>query len=109
MPPPSSDKLEKLLSMLDREPLDPFLLYAVGMEHKKLGDTSRAIDFFDRTIAVDSSYCYAYFQRGQTQELAGDAAAAAASYREGVEAARRAGDAHAQQELQAALDLIADG
>jgi len=104
----TSDKLDKLLAMLDREPLDPFLLYAAGMEHKKLGNTASAIDFFSRTVAVDSSYCYAYFQRGQTQELAGDPRAAGLSYAAGIEAARRAGDAHAMQELQAALDLIAD-
>ena len=106
---PTSEKLQKLYAMLEREPRDPFLLYGIGMEYKKLGAPDRSIDFFTRTIELDPSYCYAYFQRGQVYEQLADLAAARQSYEAGVAAARRAGDAHAQGELQAALDMIADG
>ena len=95
--------------MLAREPRDPFLLYAIGMEYKKLQSPAKAIEFFDQTIAVDASYCYAYFQRGQVHEKSGNLEEARASYRAGIAAAQRAGDAHAQGELEAALEMIADG
>ena len=102
---PTSDKLQKLQQMLAKEPRDAFLLYGIGMELKKLKDFGRAIAHFGRVIEVDPGYCYAYFQRGQTHELLGQSEAAKQSYREGIDAAERAGDAHAKEELQATLEM----
>ena len=106
MNPPTSDKLTKLQQMLQREPRDAFLLYGIGMEYKKLQEFDRAIEHFNRVIEVDPGYCYAYFQRGQTYELLGESEPAKQSYRDGVAAADRAGDAHAKEELQAALEML---
>jgi tetratricopeptide (TPR) repeat protein len=92
--------------MLVSEPRDAFLLYGIGMELKKLKDFEGAIEHFSRVIDVDPGYCYAYFQRGQTQELLGQSEAAKQSYRDGVAAAQRVGDAHAKEELQAALEMV---
>ena len=103
---PTSDKLTKLFSMLERAPKDTFLLYGVGMEYKKLGEYPRAIEYFNQTLSIDPGYCYAYYQRGQTQEIIGDAAAAKSSYSEGVGEAERVGDGHARSELQTALDML---
>ena len=109
MTTPTSDKLQKLQQMLEMEPRDAFLLYGMGMEYKKLTDYARAIEHFDRVIEVDPNYCYAYFQRGQTHELLGQSEAASASYRAGIEAAERARDAHAKEELTAALEMLEAG
>jgi tetratricopeptide (TPR) repeat protein len=102
----TSDKLKKLFSMLERQPTDAFLLYGVGMEYKKLNDLPRAIAFFNKTLAADPGYCYAYYQRAQTQEQAGDSAAAKLSYDQGIAAADRVGDAHARSELQSAREML---
>jgi Tfp pilus assembly protein PilF len=91
--------------MLEKNPTDTFLLYGIAMEHKKAGDAARAVEYFDRVIALEPGYCYAYHQRGLVHEMTGDAEAAKRSYREGIEAARRTGDAHAEVEIQAALDM----
>ena len=106
---PTSEKLSKLFAMLEREPRDAFLLYGIGMEYKKLAAPQLAIEYFAKTITVDPSYCYAYFQSGQVHEQQGNADAARHAYRAGIDAATAAGDAHAAEELQAALDMIADG
>ena len=103
---PQNPRLAQLEQMLNKSPDDPFLLYGIAMEHKKAGDTARAIEFFDRTIAVDPGYCYAFYQRGQVLEQAGDEDAARRAYRAGIEAAVKKGDAHARSELEAALDLL---
>jgi tetratricopeptide (TPR) repeat protein len=103
---PSSDKLTKLFSMLERQPSDTFLLYGIGMEYKKLDDLPRAIEYFNKVLAVDPGYCYAYYQRAQVQEQAGDVPAAKASYQEGIAAAERVGDAHARSELDGALQML---
>jgi tetratricopeptide (TPR) repeat protein len=103
---PISDKLTKLFSMLERQPNDAFLLYGIGMEYKKLDDLPRAIEFFNKVIAVDPSYCYAYYQRAQVQEQTGDVAAAKRSYTEGIAAADRVKDGHARSELEGALQML---
>jgi tetratricopeptide (TPR) repeat protein len=92
--------------MLAKTPADAFLLYGVGMEYKKSHELERAIEYFDRTIQADAGYCYAYFQKGQTQELLGDLPAARATYEAGIAAARAKGDEHARQEIAGALEMV---
>jgi tetratricopeptide (TPR) repeat protein len=106
MSEPSSPKLTQLFKLLEREPNDTFLLYGIGMECKKLGFPDKAIEYFDRTINADAGYCYAYYQRGQVCAQAGRLDEARRSYQDGIAAATRLGDAHAREELQAALDLL---
>ena len=103
---PTSEKLQKLFAMLERSPSDSFLLYGIGMEYKKLDDVPRAIEYYNKTLAVDPGYCYAYYQRGQVQEQSGEVDSARRSYAEGIAAADRVGDAHAKSELQTALVML---
>jgi predicted TPR repeat methyltransferase len=91
--------------MLAKNPDDPFLLYALAMERKKT-DTGEAIELLHRVTQLDPKQCYAYFQLGQTHEMTGDLEAAKAAYRAGQAAAARYGDAHAAQEITAALQMI---
>ena len=104
--PESSDRLAKLQTMLDRQPGDTFVLYAIALEHKKAGDNDRAVAFLDKVIQFDPGYCYAYFQKGQALENTGDLPAAKQAYEAGIAAARAKGDAHALSELQGALQMI---
>jgi Tfp pilus assembly protein PilF len=101
-----SQRMTRLQAMLEKQPDDAFLLYSLGMEYKNAGDPAAALEWFDRTLSADPNYCYAYFQKGQTHESAGDAEAAKRAYREGIEAAKRSGDEHARSELQGALEMI---
>ena len=101
-----SERLQKLQAMLEREPNDTFLLYGIALEHKKANDLTAAVDHLDRVLAIDPNYCYAYHQKGLAFESAGDMEAAKAAYRQGIEAAQRCGDAHAQGEIEAALSMI---
>src|SRR5438045_1362465 len=75
-----TEKLTKLNEMLAKQPNDPVLLYGMALEHKKLNEPAKAIEFLDRVIASDANYCYAYYQRGQILEAMGDAVGAAQSY-----------------------------
>jgi tetratricopeptide (TPR) repeat protein len=98
--------MAQLQAMLERSPNDPFLLYGIALEHKKAGDTGRALEFLDRTIAADPGYCYAYYQQGQIREMVGDEPGARQAYQAGIAAAAKKGDAHARGELEAALELL---
>jgi tetratricopeptide (TPR) repeat protein len=106
VPDPSADRLAKLLAMLDRQPGDPFTLYAVALEHKKAGRRDEALAFLDRTIQFDPGYCYAYFQKGVVLEDQGDVEGAKSAYRAGIVAAKAKGDAHALSELEGNLQMI---
>jgi len=92
--------------MLDRQPRDAFVLYGIGMEYKKTGDSPKSLEYLRRVIEVDPNYCYAYYQQGQVLEQQGDTDAARAAYLAGIDAARRSTDAHAQSELESALALL---
>ena len=102
----TSPRLDQLFKMLEKQPQDTFLLYGIGMEYRKLKAAEKAIEYFDRVLGVDSAYCYAYFQKGQVYEQMGRNDQARGSYYQGIAAARKAGDAHAQGELEAALSML---
>jgi Tfp pilus assembly protein PilF len=101
-----SERLEKLKSMLQRQPEDAFLLYGTALEYKKMGQATEAVDYLKRVIGVDPNYCYAYHQMGLIHESQGDVEAAKSAYRQGIEAANRRGDAHAREEISGALSMI---
>lgn len=101
-----ANRLAELERLLKHEPNDPFLRYGIAMEHKKAGRNDEALDWLARTIEVDPTYCYAYYQQGQVHEAQGDADAARAAYEHGIARARACNDAHAAEEMQVALDLL---
>ena len=101
-----SERLTKILQMLDAKPGDTFLLYAAAMEYKKANELAKAMEYLDRTVQFDPTYAYAYFQKGQVHEMSGDTLAARRAYLAGIDAARQKGDAHAASELQGALDML---
>lgn len=94
-------ELEKLLAL---DPGDAFVLYGLANEHAKLGNTLRATEFYDRCIAADASYAYAYFHKARMLGDAGRLDEARAVTAAGISAARNAGDEHAVFELKALLD-----
>ena len=99
-------RLEQLHAMLDKEPNDAFLLYGIALEHKKAGELEQALAYLERTIAVQSTHAYAYYQKGQVLEAQDQRDAARYAYKEGILAAKTVDDAHAQSELIAAMDAL---
>jgi Flp pilus assembly protein TadD len=99
-------RLEQLQKLLEREPNDTFLLYGIALEHKKAGAFEEALNFLSRVTELDPGYCYAYHQRGLIHEARGDIAAAKQAYHDGVAAATKKGDAHAREEIAAALATL---
>ena len=106
MPPATANRMQQLQQMLLKEPNDTFLLYGLALEFKKANDPEHALEYLDRVIGLDAGYCYAYHQKGLINESAGNLEAAKAAYRHGIEAAKKKGDQHARQELEAALEVI---
>ncbi|HEX8340037.1 MAG TPA: hypothetical protein VF624_03935 [Tepidisphaeraceae bacterium] len=99
-------RMQQLHQLLSKTPDDPFLLYGIALEHKKAGEPQQAVEFLNKTIAVDAGYCYAYYQKGQIYESIDDYDAARGAYQAGLAAAKTAGDAHAASEIEAALEAL---
>lgn len=102
----NSSRMQKLQEMLQRQPDDVFLLYAVAMEHRKAGNLSESLRFLARVVEKDATYCAAYHQAGQIHEQMGNIELARQAYRAGIAAAERSGDRHARQEMEDALQSI---
>lgn len=102
------DRLAKLLKILALEPGggDAFTLYGVANEYAKTGDAAKAIEFYDKCLAADPHYCYAYYHKAKVQADNDDTAAAAATLRAGIEVAKRTADGKAQNEMLSLLDSI---
>lgn len=100
------NRVEVLKSMVERNPGDSFARYGLAMEYKGAGDWENAMCEFRALIAANPDYHAAYFHGGQTLERMGLEDEAREMYREGVDAAGRAGNAHALAEMQGALDLL---
>lgn len=104
--PSRMPSIPDLRRLLEKDPSDPFLLYGLAQEYAKLGDTGRAVEFYDKCLAADPAYCYAYFHKARAQQQAGQQAEAIATLRAGLAAAKKAGDSHAASELSGLLDEI---
>lgn len=100
---PSIADLERLLAV---DPEDAFVIYGIAQEHAKAGDFARAVEFYDRCLAVDPAYVYAYFHKARALEALGRPQDAAATLRAGIDMARATDDGHAMTELSAYLDEL---
>lgn len=92
--------------LLVADPTDPFVPYAMAMEHVRLGQLVTALDYFDRCLSLDSAYCYAYFHKAQVQKTLGDVLGARATLTLGIAASKKAGDGKALSEMQGLLDDV---
>src|SRR5436189_374573 len=101
-----SERMKALEKMLEKEPGDLFLLYAIALEHKKAGAFADALKYLGEVLKKDALYCVAYQQAGQVHELAGETERAREAYRDGIAAARRKGDQHAAEEMEGAVAML---
>jgi len=99
---PSREQLEKLLAA---EPDDVFLNFGLAMELAKQESPEAALRQFERVLELDPGYYAAYYQKGRLLLGARRTEEARQVLTSGVEAAQRAGDAHATSEMQELLDL----
>ncbi|HEV8379681.1 MAG TPA: hypothetical protein VGP99_12585 [Tepidisphaeraceae bacterium] len=102
----SSERMQSLQRMLQKEPDDLFLLYAIALEHKKAREFADALKYLDQVLRNDPLYCVAYQQMAQVHESAGNVEAARKAYRDGIAAAQRKGDLHSKEEMENALSML---
>ncbi|MCC6949853.1 MAG: hypothetical protein IT433_00245 [Phycisphaerales bacterium] len=100
--------LESLHRLLEATPGDPFVPYAIAQEHAKQRAFAEAVAWYDRCLAVDGAYCYAYYHKARAQLAMGGRADALRTIEAGRKQAAASGDGHAGAELSALRDEIED-
>jgi tetratricopeptide (TPR) repeat protein len=90
---------EKIEAMLADEPHDLFLRYALAAELDKEGDHDGSLARLAELRGDDPPYGPAFFLAGQQLVRLGRIAEARTALRDGIEHARKTGDAHAAGEM----------
>lgn len=103
-----SSRLEQLLVMLNEDPKDPFLRYAVAVEYASAGNAAEAITRIESLIADQPDYLGAFYKLGQLYEQTGDYEKALAIYRRGATLAQKLGNRKTLSELNEAIQLLED-
>lgn len=98
------DRIARIKEFLKDSPNDSFLKHALALEYIKLGDDNSARSLFEELLSHEPGYVGSYYHLGRLLERAALPGEAIAVYLKGMEMAKAAGDKHAYNELQAALD-----
>ena len=92
--------------MLQSEPEDVFLNYALAMAMMAEGSDDDALSQLEHVIDLDPDYVASYFQLGQAYARAGKVELSRDALERGIRAARRTGDSHALSEMTGFLELL---
>ncbi|HEU4717970.1 MAG TPA: tetratricopeptide repeat protein [Bacteroidia bacterium] len=100
------NRLEQLLQMQREDPQDPFLAYAIALEHAKEGKRAQAISEVEKLLEEKPGYLGAYYQLGQWYEQEDKNEEAIRVYEKGISVAQQQHNHKALGELRTALDMI---
>ena len=100
---PSRKQLEQLL---ESDPDDVFLQYALAMACVSEGDVETGLLKFQSVIDGHPEYVPAYFQKGQALAERGRADEARNVLKKGIDAAAQCGDRHAESEMREFLEVL---
>ena len=103
-----SGRLEQLLSMLEQEPTDEFLQYAIAIEYFSAREFEKALTYFNSIIDSKPDYLAAYYQTGKCYEELKQFEDAKRIYKKGIELAERQNKTKTLNELREALFLLED-
>jgi thioredoxin-like negative regulator of GroEL len=97
------DRIAMLNEILTQNPSDAFARYGLAMEYSKAGDVERAVEEFGKLLSANPDYCAGYFMAAQTLAKAQRVEEAKKMLTDGIAAARRTNNGHAQSEMEAML------
>ncbi len=102
-------RIDELQKLHEDDPKDADVMYMLAQEHAKEGDPDEAVAWYDKCLAVDPAYLYAYFHKARALESAGEIEDAKDALREGVKSAQVQRDEKALGEIGAYLELLEHG
>jgi len=97
------DRIAALTDLLAQDPNNAFARYGLAMEYSNTGDFGHALEEFGKLLATNPDYVPGYHMCAQTLVKAGRAQEAKTTLENGIVAAQRKGDRHAESEMSALL------
>lgn len=101
-----TSRLETLKEMVAQEPEDEFSRYALALEYKKLGEVEESLNHFNHLNQHSPDYVPAYFMAGQMLADEGRIEDAQQRLNDGIAAAKRTKDNHAEMEMTEFLESL---
>jgi predicted Zn-dependent protease len=98
------NRIESLSEILAQDPNNVFARYGLAMEYANSGQVDQAMEEFRKLVSTNPDYAAGYFMAAQTLAKSQRIEEARKMLQDGIAAAERKGDAHAQSEMQAMLD-----
>lgn len=98
-----NSRKNQLLKLLEQDPDDCFLLFALAKEHEYEESWLLAKEAYQILNQKDASYLAFYYHFGKLCEQLGDKINAANIYKEGINKCLEFNDLHSKSELQSAL------
>ena len=98
------DRIATLTEILAANPADTLARYGLAMEYSNAGRTDEALQQFKMLIENNPDYAAAYFMAAQALSNASRTDEAKRMLVDGISAARRTGNQHAQSERTAMLE-----
>lgn len=100
------DRLGMLQELLAQDPNNQLARYGLAMEYSGKGEVDASVAEFRKLIEINPDYANAYFMAAQALTKAERVDEAKQLLRQGITAAARTGNSHAQGEMQAFLEEL---
>ncbi|MBX9681025.1 MAG: hypothetical protein K2X38_19890 [Gemmataceae bacterium] len=102
----STNRMERIRTMLADDPNDAELRYMMAMEYASQGDDLGAVTAFQELIAVAPTYAPGYHMGARTLQRLDRIADAKAMLNQGIPVALKQGNHHAAGEMQELLAML---
>lgn len=99
---------EQILNMLEGEPHDVFLNYALAMEFVSANELKEADEQLKKVLSIKADYLPCFYQLGQLNEKLGNNDTALTYYKQGVDLAKSQNNNKALGELNEAIWMLED-
>jgi uncharacterized protein HemY len=99
-------RINQIESMLNIQPEDPFLTYALALEWANCDEDEKAKTILENLIEKDPEYIASYYQLGKIFEKLEQTEEAKATYKAGIAKALQQKDNHTLSELRSALQEL---
>ncbi len=94
-----NQRLGKLIKMLQNEPSDTFILFALAKEYQQMEHYETANKYFQLLKSTDPDYIGLYFHLAKNYEAINKLEEAVNTYKQGILIAKKLKDVHAESEL----------
>ncbi|NHE59710.1 tetratricopeptide repeat protein [Cyclobacterium plantarum] len=94
-----ADRIKELLQYIEKEPYDPFNIYALALEYQNQ-DKEKASFYFNKLLEEHKSYLPTYYHAALLFMELNQPEKAEKTFLDGIALANTQNDAHAKKELQ---------